>query len=80
MRASRFVGHLEADLSVFDSIGQDGELMSEVSSLRERVAALERVISDAEIFTRTRRALSFVNLFAGRLMPLLDAENAERSN
>lgn len=74
MRASRFVGHLEADLTVFDSIGQDGELMSEVLSLRERVAALERVISDAEIFARTRRALSFVNLFAGRLMPLLDAE------
>jgi hypothetical protein len=74
MRASRFVGHLEADLAVFDSIGQDGELMSEVSSLRERVAALERVISDAEIFVRTRRALSVVNLFAGRLMPLLDAE------
>jgi len=74
MRASRFVGHLEADLAVFDSIGQDGELMSEVSSLRERVTALERLISDGEIFARTRRALSMVNLFAGRLMPLLDAE------
>ncbi len=75
MRASRFVGHLEADLKVFDSIGQDGELSSEVASLRERARALERIISEAEIGQRMRRALSQVNLFAGRLMPTLDAEN-----
>jgi uncharacterized protein DUF3732 len=74
LRASRFLGHLEADLQVFDSIGQDGELASEVNSLKGRVAALERVISEAEIGARTRRALAAVNLFAGRLMPLLDAE------
>lgn len=42
--------------------------------LRERVRELERVISEAEIGQRLRRALSSVNLFAGRLMPLLDAE------
>jgi hypothetical protein len=72
--ASRFLGHLEADLTVFDSIGQDGELSGEVASLRERVRELERVISEAEIGQRLRRALSSVNLFAGRLMPLLDAE------
>lgn len=75
MRASRFVGHLEADLKVFDSIGQDGELSSEVTSLRERVRALERIISEAEIGQRLRRALNQVNLFAGRLMPYLDAES-----
>ena len=34
LRASRFLGHLEADLQVFDSIGQDGELSAEVESLR----------------------------------------------
>jgi Protein of unknown function (DUF3732) len=74
MRASRFLGHLEADLAVFDSIGHDGELSAEVASLRERVRELERVISEAEIGQRLRRALSSVNLFAGRLMPSLDAE------
>jgi hypothetical protein len=74
LRASRFLGHLEADLTVFDSIGQDGELSSEVQSLQERVKALERVISEAEIGQRMRRAMSSVNLFAGRLMPSLDAE------
>jgi hypothetical protein len=36
--------------------------------------ALERVISEAEIGLRVRRALNAVNLFAGRLMPSLDAE------
>jgi len=75
MRASRFVGHLEADLKVFDSIGQDGELASEVASLRDRVRALERIISEAEIGQRLRRALNQVNLFSGRLMPSLDAES-----
>ncbi len=74
MRASRFLGHLEADLNVFDSIGQDGELSAEVASLRERVREIERVISEAEIGKRMRRALDSVNLFTGRLMPLLDAE------
>ena len=74
LRASRFLGHLEADLTVFDSIGQNGELSAEVQSLRDRVKALERVISEAEIGQRMRRALSSVNLFAGRLMPTLDAE------
>ena len=75
LRASRFLGHLEADLQVFDSIGQDGELSAEVESLRDRARALERVISEAEIGLRVRRALNAVNLFAGRLMPSLDAES-----
>jgi hypothetical protein len=74
LRASRFLGHLEADLRVFDSIGQDGELSAEVESLKDRVRALERAISEAEIGLRLRRALNAVNLFAGRLMPSLDAE------
>lgn len=75
LRASRFLGHLEADLQVFDSIGQDGDLAAEVESLRERVRALERVISEPEIAVRTRRALTAVNLLAGRLLPYLDAES-----
>lgn len=74
MRASRFLGNLEADLNVFDSIGQDGELSAEVASLRERVRAPESVISDAEIGERLRRAFNSVNLFTRRLMPLLDVE------
>jgi hypothetical protein len=74
LRASRFLGHLEADLQVFDSIGQDGELSDEVGSLRNRVRSLGSLISEAEIGLRMRRALNAVNLFAGRLMPALDAE------
>lgn len=74
-RALRFVGHLEADLQVLDTVGTDGELSEEVAQLQERVKSLERVVSEAEIGSRTRRALSSVNLFAGRLMPFLDAES-----
>jgi hypothetical protein len=74
MRASHFLGHLEADLKVLDSVGNDGDLSTEVESLRARVQGLERSISQAEVNSRTRRALGRVNLFAGRLLPLLDAE------
>ena len=74
LRASRFLGHLEADLQVFDSIGHDGELSAEVDSLKDRVRSLERAVSEAEIGARTRRALGTVNLLAGRLMPFLDSE------
>jgi hypothetical protein len=42
--------------------------------LRKRVRELEGVICQAEIGLRLQRALSSVNLFAGRLMPSLDAE------
>jgi predicted nucleic acid-binding Zn-ribbon protein len=62
LAASRFLGRLESDLRVLESVGESGALRSEVESLREAVEALERLVSDA------------VNLNAGRLIPLLDAE------
>jgi hypothetical protein len=74
LAASRFIGRLESDLKTLASIGQDGELTAEVQSVRDRVAALQRQVAEAEIQTRMRRALGTVNLFAGRLLPLLDAE------
>jgi Protein of unknown function (DUF3732) len=74
LAASRFIGRLESDLKTLASVGQDGELTAEVQSLRDRVLALQRQVAEAEIQTRMRRALSAVNLAAGRLLPLLDAE------
>jgi hypothetical protein len=74
LNASRFLGRLEADLKTLESIGQDGELRSEVDALREQVNALLRIVSSAGIEERMRRAVNTVNLNAGRLMPHLDAE------
>lgn len=72
--ASRFIGRLESDLKVLESIGQDGELTSEVELLRDRVRLLQRRVAQADVQTRLKRALAAVNLRAGQLVPLLDAE------
>jgi hypothetical protein len=77
LAASRFLGRLESELRTLDTIGQDGELSAEVDTLRERVRALEKQISEAEVAARTRRALNTVNLNAGRIIPLLDAERPD---
>jgi hypothetical protein len=74
LAASRFLGRLESDLRVLESVGESGALRSEVESLREAVEALERLVSEADMNRRLRSALDAVNLNAGRLIPLLDAE------
>lgn len=74
LMASRFLGRLESDLGMLESVGQDSELQGEVDELRERVQALEAQISEAQIRRRVDRALDVVNQYAGRLMPGLDTE------
>jgi DNA repair ATPase RecN len=77
LAASRFIGRLESDLKMLESVGQDGDLTAEVEDLRERVRVLQRRVSEADIQTRMKRALSAVNLAAGRLLPYLDAEEPD---
>jgi hypothetical protein len=77
LAASRFLGRLESDLKTLDSIGESGSLRSEVESLRERARELERLVSESDIARRLRAALDAVNLNAGRLLPLLDAERPD---
>lgn len=74
LAASRFLGRLDSDLKTLESVGQDGELTQEVEELRQRVQALHRQVAEGDIQSRMRRALASVNLAAGRILPLLDAE------
>jgi hypothetical protein len=74
LAASRFVGRLESDLQTFEAVGQDGELQTEVDSLRERATMLEGEISGAEIGAKVRRASSAISANAARIVPMLDAE------
>jgi hypothetical protein len=74
LRVSRFLGNLEQSLKTYERIGTNSELEAEVNDLAERSANLEKEITEAEVRARTRRALSTVNLYAGRIMPYLDAE------
>ena len=57
LAASRFLGRLESDLRVLESVGESGALRSEVESLREAVEALERLVSEADMNRRLRRSM-----------------------
>lgn len=77
LNAARFLGRLEADLRMLDNVGDGGSLADEVDALKARVTELEAFVSQENIAKRTRRALEFVDLNAGRLIPLLDAEEPD---
>lgn len=76
-RVERFIGSLENALQLHQSLGENGELQSEVAKLRERVHQLENELRSGNIEYRKRQALSHVNTFAARLMPLLDSERPD---
>src|SRR5262249_15279829 len=74
---ARFVGRVEQGLQVHESIGEDGDLVAEVAELREREAALSKIVSQAGTTKRINAALSKVSLFAQRHIPKLDAERPD---
>ncbi len=73
----RFIGSLENALQLHQSLGEKGELQPEVAKLRERVHQLENELRTGNIEYRKRQALSHVNTFAARLIPLLDSERPD---
>jgi len=74
LKVSRFIGNLEQSLETYFSIGRDSELSQEIQEIQDRVNELEGEISEAQIRSRTKRALNTINLNAGKLLPRLDAE------
>jgi hypothetical protein len=74
LKVSRFVGNIEQALQTYAQIGTDSELSNEVEELKDRIRAIEKVLSEGFIKDRQRRALQAVNLNAGRLLPNLDVE------
>ena len=74
LRVSRFVGNIEQALLTYAQIGTDSDLSVEVQELKDRIKAIEKVLSEGFIKDRQKRALQSVNLNAGRLLPNLDVE------
>jgi hypothetical protein len=74
LSASRFVGRLEANLRVLESVGQDSELQNEIDKLQKMVSELEREVDSRAIRERLTRALANVSSIAARYLPQLDAE------
>jgi hypothetical protein len=75
LEASRFIGGLEQSLETYARIGKDSELTAEVQELSERIKVLETEISEAQVRSRTKRALMIVSSNAEKLLPSLDVEN-----
>jgi hypothetical protein len=74
LSASRFVGRIEANLRVLESVGQDGELQSDIDKLQKLASELEREVDSRAIRERLTRALANVSAIAARYLPQLDAE------
>ena len=74
-RTERFIGNLESSLSLHRKLGSDSELVEEVRTLKETVAALDGELRGQDVEARKRRALRIVNTNAGKLLPHLDIEN-----
>nr|VFJ95024.1 MAG: Protein of unknown function (DUF3732) [Candidatus Kentron sp. H]VFJ95756.1 MAG: Protein of unknown function (DUF3732) [Candidatus Kentron sp. H]VFK01967.1 MAG: Protein of unknown function (DUF3732) [Candidatus Kentron sp. H] len=73
---ARFLGRVEKGLEMHQALGRDSALAGEVVELEQREKDLREKISEREITNRKRRALDKIALFAGRLLPGLDAEFA----
>ena len=76
-RAERFVGNLENALELHRRLGQDEEVRTEVTRLREREQQLQAELRGQDIEARRRRALQLVNGNAARMLPSLDAERPD---
>jgi hypothetical protein len=71
---ARFRGRVERGLEIHDAVGDDGALSEVVEELKARESALARKVSGAGVEGRQKRALEKIAMFAGRLLPGLDAE------
>jgi hypothetical protein len=74
---ARFAGRLEADLEIYDKVGQSGELLDTVSELRARVAQLTREVAEAALKEKLNRALETVSVLAGKFISRLDVERPD---
>lgn len=71
---SRYVGRIETDLRVLESVGQDSALQDELNALDKQIKALEGAVNPEAIKGRINRALQKVSSFAAQIVPKLDVE------
>lgn len=74
LSVSRFIGSMEQSLALYERLGTDSSLASEVEKLNAAVEALRKDIDEGRIKTREVNALTRISNYAGRLLPLLDCE------
>jgi hypothetical protein len=72
--SARFVGALDEALERYEGVAFDSELSTEISALRDRVAAIEAELQRRDVKGATSRAAQRFALLAGRVLPSLDTE------
>jgi hypothetical protein len=73
-RVERFIGRLEQALQSFDHSEEGSELAEEVAQLRAKIEEQRTIYSEAQVIRKTQNALRQVEVFAGAIIPNLDAE------
>ncbi|MCR8630712.1 DUF3732 domain-containing protein [Paenibacillus radicis (ex Xue et al. 2023)] len=77
LKVSRFIGNLEQSLMTYDNLGADGDLSTDIQSLKDRVNSLVQAVSESNIENKKKRALEIVSSNASRLLPMLDVERPD---
>lgn len=75
--AARFAGALEEAIARYDQLSTDGELLAEVSALRERVARIDARLRELNVPAAIGRATLRFATLVGRILPRLDAERPD---
>lgn len=74
---SRYIGNVEYVVKTFKNIGSDGELLSDIQRLKDRIKELEGQINDAQINAKKRRALEIISQNIAKIIPDLDSERPD---
>lgn len=74
LRISRFIGNIEESIRTYERLGSGSELAEEIEALRERVRVLQNEVAEVRIKRMIDRAISAVNLNAGKVIAGLDCE------
>jgi hypothetical protein len=73
-RVERFVGRLEQALESFDKSDDGSKIPEDISKLKDRIADLRKIYSEAQVQAKIANALTIIATYCSTVIPLLDAE------
>jgi len=72
---AHFLGQLTQAIHLYDEVGDDGELASDIVNLNSQIKKIDGQINKAEIERRKTEALGQISDIISKLMPLLDNDH-----
>ena len=73
-KVERFIGRLEQALISFDRSEEGSKIPEEISALKDRIAELRKIYSEAQVGAKTTNALANISNICSTIVPMLDAE------